>query len=910
MTYVLPLPLPASLVAEQRIIPKNDFSHAHLGVSFSADGRAFVTSDLFYNYTRYNAGDGDYRALLVTELSPSFDLTRVVVLSELAHRLTHVVRDGVAHYDFGSDLRAAVALPDGALVFGNAKDRTVVLDPTLGRELLRMDPLEGGARGVSDLAPLPSGALFALRARNELCVGVTAQDLVATVGALRPVATALGEGSLAAASGFAAYRAYVGDLSALDDDRAVLSFFSVMSRGGYLDRSAFRYLVVDREGKTVAALPLGEADSPYLGRGEGTFACVAHRKSRSLITRSEHALHVFDRDGAPRLRFPIKDDESHAALRPLHLFGAAPGGELLFVHRKHHTLVVTDPFDDARALPEALEHVAASYKSALARLKKAVPVEGGRFLGFEARSTPATAVPAKAPKPKKVAAPSPSEPVPAAPAQPAGSPEEAVAFAPTDAAVAAVYADWLGQRGDTLGEYLSTALALEALAPETDRAELERAMARQWQAHGRGWLARWNTPIAIVSESTPRTFGLPNHAKVAEVPSSVERLDEQLGRLPLRSLRLEDLGSRDVAKVLTGITPRGLGSLSISGDSKHKLTGVAIKPLLAQVWPALRSLTLSRVELSARDARALLEQQTELSVFGLFQCGITSDKVAELGASPAATRLRELWLSSNPLGSEVLRHLGAFAALTRLSLASTGLTDTLPADLSAELSVEALDLGSNAAAGEVVAWLVDHAPRLRELTLPTQLRPLAIDAIRRAAPRLERVEMSYANPESRRDLLTRALADAQSLTRLDMGGGDGGGLLARAIALPSLVELTLGGVEDADVVELAARGHGRIESLRLEGPVSDRAARTLGASSKLPALKSLTVSSRALTASGVASLVGLAREELGAWYATIDDALPLLDAPLHGRLTLLHCNMTRAARSKLEARWGGRLRAS
>jgi hypothetical protein len=66
-----------------------------------------------------------------------------------------------------------------------------------------------------------------------------------------------------------------------------------MSRGGFLDHGAFRFVILDGQGAVVAQLPLGEADSPHKG---GNYLCVPHRRLDGFITRSENALHLFDRD--------------------------------------------------------------------------------------------------------------------------------------------------------------------------------------------------------------------------------------------------------------------------------------------------------------------------------------------------------------------------------------------------------------------------------------------------------------------------------------------------------------------------------------------------------------------------------------------------------------------------------------
>src|SRR5690349_23776851 len=96
MTFVLPIPLPEALVRARGIVPKNDFAHAHGSVTFTPDGGALVTSDLFYNYYRYdNNDDRDLRALVITRLGPTFDVLGVTVLEELAHELTHALgKDG------------------------------------------------------------------------------------------------------------------------------------------------------------------------------------------------------------------------------------------------------------------------------------------------------------------------------------------------------------------------------------------------------------------------------------------------------------------------------------------------------------------------------------------------------------------------------------------------------------------------------------------------------------------------------------------------------------------------------------------------------------------------------------------------------------------------------------------------
>ena len=68
MTYVLPVPLPQSLVDEHQLVPGNDFGYQHVALRWNGEGRGYIHSEVFYNFYRYNR---DFRALIVTVLSPT-----------------------------------------------------------------------------------------------------------------------------------------------------------------------------------------------------------------------------------------------------------------------------------------------------------------------------------------------------------------------------------------------------------------------------------------------------------------------------------------------------------------------------------------------------------------------------------------------------------------------------------------------------------------------------------------------------------------------------------------------------------------------------------------------------------------------------------------------------------------------
>ncbi len=382
MAHVLPISIPDSLIRERGVVPANDFGHSHASMAFGPTGRGYLFSELFYNYYRYdNADNRDLNTHLVTIFDRAWNIERVVILEDVMHDMTH---DDAGGYVFNNTHARPTITQAGDVVFSCSDRPAITLDPELAT---RRPPREPGGLLVTH-----DGAEIILREGDLLSIDGH------EVGSLMK-----GENTYATRVEFDEYRGYAGEITALDRDRICISHYASMSRGGFLDHSAFRYTLLDHAGAIVARLPLGEADSPYRPTNAPHHGCFPARALPGWITRSEAAFHLFDRDGKRTLRIGVVDELE--PIEPFALLGAAPTGEILLVHRKHHTLVVTDPVRAPSDLEPALLAIAQAYKAEHARLKKAVPREKNRFLGFEPRSSPLGSAPAKPAKKSKAKAP-------------------------------------------------------------------------------------------------------------------------------------------------------------------------------------------------------------------------------------------------------------------------------------------------------------------------------------------------------------------------------------------------------------------------------------------------------------------------------------------------------------------------
>ncbi len=306
-----------------------------------------------------------------------------------------------------------------------------------------------------------------------------------------------------------------------------------------------------------------------------------------------------------------------------------------------------------------------------------------------------------------------------------------------------VYADWLVERGDPRGEFIHVQCALAR-----DHQKRGALIAREralLAAHGAEWLAplhQWTTKgifrRGFVDEVR---IGAPHFPRLAE---------RIVHTLPLQSLVVHGLESRDVALHFTGVSQlRQLRRLQIT--ARIPLAHGAVR-VLAEA-PTLRSLErLSLAGCAIGDgglARLVSGRFRHLSALDLAANGLEPMGIAMLADSEAFPALRELALADpfgprgiaalveSPLGHQLarltlhaaaghqgLRSISEAAAMTLryLDLADNDLDDRDAAVLAAtdhHTLLEVLDLQANRIA-DTKAFDTrprDKLPALREVIL-------------------------------------------------------------------------------------------------------------------------------------------------------------------------------------------------
>lgn len=897
MPYLLPLSVPAELVDERGVVPRNDFVQRHTRALVTPGGDLLVATDLFYNYTRYDSADRrSLRAWVLTRFDTTLAFAGQQVLESLTHTLTHVPERGREAYSFNDTVRFGLT-GTGERVFGTEKNRTYVVDDA-GAVVRAWDVLRPGegaddSPGISEAIATPDGGFVALRGHGELLRAAPGTHLSDGLGGLRPLTDVATVGA-AAEAGW--YRGYVGEVAALDE-RICIPFLCRSSRSGYVEASSFRYALVDARGRWVGNLPLGAADSPYEPRKAPHPEVVAHPTLPGWVTRSQAAFHLFDPDGEPLARVPVSEDPRLKEVRKLHVLGVGPRGELLLVHRAHDTLVVTAPVTGPEALEPALVEVASGYRKAWGRLKKRVRWDG-RFVGF-GDGAPEPIVASKTPKKRApVVEPTP----PAAPTEPAESPEQAVVRRPSDPAARQLLADALLEQGDPLGERIAVAIQLQHAQGESRRVLQARADSLDMD-HMDAWRAAWNTPHPVIRD---RWLGLPSTVTL-ERPVDVGTLGPQLDPLPIRELNVERHGVRDLKKLAELPSWPRLERLRISADSKKKLGKSAATWLAANAPAGLRRLTLYRVELPGAQAAALVGGRPELRELWLRRCLTSDDALVALSAAGGGVQtVRELSLAWTPLSEVGIGSLAAWTALRTLVLRDCGLSDSW-AGLDLQLPIHTVDLYDNARLGRNgLAWWLGSCPDLTGLAVPRQIGTTDLMPVLEALERLRSLDVHGADREVQQAVL-EALPGAHALEELVLGHEGLAGSMAYVRSAPSLRRLSciFGGLGDDDLAVLA-EAHG-VQEMKLGDGFGDAGVRSLCAGAN--ALRRLHLQSGAVTEVGMAA--ALARpelEHLELWGARLDRADPVLAVEPGATVRLYRCSFGSGVQRALREHLGARLR--
>lgn len=900
MAFVLPLPLPESLVSERRVVPKHDFLHRHYTVAFGPDGRGYVHSELFYNYRRYDQGEGGVEAQLVTLLSRNFSISGQVWLEALHHEMTHEP-NAKGGYVFDNDLAPLAVTAHGEVVFSTQQNRMFVYDADVKQRLARFDPLRGEPAGFSDLVPVPGG-LVVVRSKEQVSVALDPPPLRDGLPGLREVA------SVTALIGELATHGYRGRFAALDSDRILVTSFERRGRSGWINSAAFDYVVLAGDGRKVGRFALGAGDTPYGKVGAHDESIVTHHGLGAWLVRSDAALHAFNRDAKRLLRIGLDKSGRFAAIAPLRLIGVAPTGEVLLVHEKHHLLVVTDPVMELSGLEAVLADAGAVYASELSRLKKVVPFANGRWFGFETETPRALAKPGK----KAAVSRKPKLPAPVArPPEVAKNPAQQVSLAPQDVTALLAYAKSLTSSDADLAEYIELGVALERLAEADPEREPKARLARSlFFRNAARWLARWNQPVALFDRQSPKFCGLPCGVALSALPRRLSSLDDQLSGLPIQSLSISGMSASDIHGLAGLATLRRITALEVQGSSKRRLGKTLLAWVAEQSLSNLRQLRLTGVATTGAGLCAVVATTPQLDGLTICDGELSKEGLDELATSASAARLEDLSLRYTAMGSAAATIFGRFPKLRKLNIQALDIGDDVAESAPPRMTATDVDFADNPRFGaDAMAWFVRALPDLRKLRLPGTLPSQAFPALLPLAPQLDSLDCSWLKRPARQALVKTVLPKAAALRRLILTGSDGEGLGARIIDQTELHELDLGDVKDADVAACARATSLRV--LRLGDGASDESLGSLVSSAQFPDLRMLHVHSHALTEKGLCSVLDapwpkLERIEL--MYAQIRDA-SIVAAP-SGRdlvLRLFLCKVPKKQLEKLRQDWGERL---
>jgi uncharacterized protein (TIGR02996 family) len=261
----------------------------------------------------------------------------------------------------------------------------------------------------------------------------------------------------------------------------------------------------------------------------------------------------------------------------------------------------------------------------------------------------------------------------------------AITAAPDDDAPRMVYADWLSERGDALGELIALQCRLANNATEPD------VVAREHEL--RASLApRWLAPLqAILPGGYELRRGFVERAELFVTHEVLAaRLDELLARAPLlRSIGLPGIAAHPMPPAIARLDALALHELGANGTDETTFE-VLTSPHLAR----LRRLEVTNGRLGARAVAAMCEHPAPLDHLRLdasfpypspvdYQDG--DQAVAWLAAAPARAVLRSLVLAGFRVSS--LQPLAALPRLHTVVLHDCQVSGELPLGLPASVHV-------------------------------------------------------------------------------------------------------------------------------------------------------------------------------------------------------------------------------
>lgn len=404
MAQILPIVLPASLLTEYNIDPANDFSHSVLDFCPTSDGGLLLT-EIFYNYFRYDkTDDRDLSHLFLLELSSDFTIVRVEALRRVTQRIFEAPGLEYHHPDVSLSLS-----PDGEVYIGTLMNRLFRLEGVGDSIAAELDRLRGDPSACSSAAWFPGGDRLTVRSGNLVYrrSSLPESQPPGTLGSFTDPGTPWARAFPGSTEDYWLYSQnedpdfpdlapLVGSrsevqhcrVSCLDDHRVLLT--ALTSHKSDLEPWP-HYHLLDGSGQLIGTIPTQPRKvalgSPWSGRPN----TYPHSRLNGWVQHEGHRFSYFDQDGTLIVDFALSDELK--ALDSLSLVGVGHQGQLVFVHRKHFTLLASTPVHASTDIEPALVEIAICYRRGVNQLKKQVPLAGKRFIADSAEG--ATLAPPK-----------------------------------------------------------------------------------------------------------------------------------------------------------------------------------------------------------------------------------------------------------------------------------------------------------------------------------------------------------------------------------------------------------------------------------------------------------------------------------------------------------------------------------
>jgi hypothetical protein len=854
--FLSPIPVSEAWLQEHNIRPQSkDLLQTHHPWIKGPSGLGYLVTSLSY-YPGYP--QKSIHTVVVNVFDAHYKLIKQEVLSELTPDLS---RDILTEGYFTVNVNGA-----GEVVFCTGYGRNYVYDEMLENCLKRLEPTEEEAPGFSRFACFASGKVVGLRGKNALCLesGEVQSTMANGLPETRHLALVYADDT--GAPSLKAYkrggRQYLGSLSTIGDKRFLLPVLSGPMRSG--DGAVSEYLVFNQQGEGTGFLAHRYEDDPSLPRDYPNLLCHGHDALDGWLMKTLHAFHVFGPDGGSSLlRLTTREEPDYKELKSFVLSGVGHQGELIFVHPKQHTLLITPPVTALEQLSDVLKTASQGYRPTYNKLKKAVSWVKDAFL-----ASPEEPLQLMAPKKKaKKSKTTNKEPLPVFDGRWSEELSDDLAVAicqrPRELELRKAYAEQLMAEDKPLGDYIQLCCELHEMGEgEADKsAALQSQKQELEEKHLKQWLHRWSSSRQQFG-SGALLFGMPGQVSIDKMPKDLESFDETLCTLPISELFLSRLRVKEIQSFAETRLFRRVSLLQIWGSNKTNLGRSTLETLAAASLVQLETLHLYEVTSPGDALVALLETLPSLKSLSLHSTDLSEERFLALSSASTVPSIESLSLRSQPLRG--LRGLEQWTGLKTLKLVGCELRDEITEAGSITLPVQELELESNPELSTTgFGWLLDSCPVLHSLTLPPRIKPEALEKLSHCLDSLKSLKLSELSDESLETLLESLLPRTTCLQTLVLDSRVSG-LMERILDKVAVSTLVPGKRQtDADLVALVS--HSNAEALRtltLTGEFTNKGLQALASSERLGALRNLSIESSLVTAEGLMQLVN--SDKLGA----------------------------------------------